>query len=606
MTAYYEGLEISDKPNYSLLIKERVDKYGDKIALRAKREGKWESITWREFGEKIDQAAKAMLEMGIQDQQMISIFSQNKPECTIIDIAALAIRAVPVFIYATNTAGQAEYIVKDCKARLIFVGDQEQYDKAKTLFPNCDSLQKIIAFDPNIQLDGSENAMYLSDFLEIGKNSKLADEIDNRMSRASQHDILTLIYTSGTTGEPKGVILTHFNLIFTAAAHDQRLDSVSDQDVSLCFLPLSHVFERTWTYYALYRGMEVIYLDDPKIIIDFIKEAKPHIMCSVPRIYEKIYAAVYHNLESASPMKKKLFHWALGKGAQRNNLIKDQKPVPLLLEMQYKLADKLVLSKIRDLVGGRIRFMPCAGAPLAQNIEEFFYAAGMFVWYGYGLSETTATVTCHPSHNFKFGLVGTPLPGVHVKIGDNGEILIKGGNVMQGYYNKPEATAEAFTEDGWFRTGDVGEFDENGELRITDRIKDLMKTSGGKYIAPQLIESTLGADHFIEQVMVIGEQKKFVSALIVPSFEALEEYAQNRNIAYSSRAELVQHPEIIELYRQRINERSKELASYEQVKEFTLLPDEFSVDRNEITPTMKIKRKFVAEKYNDAINNMYG
>ncbi|MFP4227033.1 MAG: AMP-dependent synthetase/ligase, partial [Desulfobacterales bacterium] len=301
-----------------------------------------------------------------------------------------------------------------------------------------------------------------------------------------------------------------------------------------------------------------------------------------------------------------LFHWAMGKGAQRNNLIKDQKPVPLLLEMQYKLADKLVLSKIRDLVGGRIRFMPCAGAPLAQNIEEFFYAAGMFVWYGYGLSETTATVTCHPSHNFKFGLVGTPLPGVHVKIGDNGEILIKGGNVMQGYYNKPEATAEAFTEDGWFRTGDVGEFDENGELRITDRIKDLMKTSGGKYIAPQLIESTLGADHFIEQVMVIGEQKKFVSALIVPSFEALEEYAQNRNIAYSSRAELVQHPEIIELYRQRINERSKELASYEQVKEFTLLPDEFSVDRNEITPTMKIKRKFVAEKYNDAINNMYG
>ncbi|MDZ7831278.1 MAG: long-chain fatty acid--CoA ligase [Desulfobacterales bacterium] len=606
MTAYYEGLEISEKPNYSLFIREQVDKYGDKIALRAKREGVWESISWHEFGDKINQAAKAMLEMGIQDQQMISIFSQNKPECTIIDIAALAIRAVPVFIYATNTAGQAEYIVNDCKARLIFVGDQEQYDKAKTLFPNCDSLQKIIAFDPNIQLDGSENAMYLSDFLEIGRNSKLGDEIDNRMSRASQHDILTLIYTSGTTGEPKGVILTHFNLIFTAAAHDKRLDSVSDQDVSLCFLPLSHVFERTWTYYALYRGMEVIYLDDPKIIIDFIKEAKPHIMCSVPRIYEKIYAAVYHNLESASPMKKKLFHWAMGKGAQRNNLIKDQKPVPLLIEMQYKMADKLVLSKIRDLVGGRIRFMPCAGAPLAQNIEEFFYAAGMFVWYGYGLSETTATATCHPSHNFKFGLVGTPLPGVHVKISDKGEILIKGGNVMQGYYNKPEATAEAFTEDGWFRTGDVGEFDENGELRITDRIKDLMKTSGGKYIAPQLIESTLGADHFIEQVMVIGEQKKFVSALIVPSFEALEEYAQNRNIAYSSRAELVQHPEIIELYRQRINEGSKELASYEQVKEFTLLRDEFSVDRNEITPTMKIKRKFVAEKYNDAINNMYG
>ena len=606
MTAYYEGLEISDKPNYSLFIREQVGKYGDKIAVRAKKDGEWESISWREFGEKINQAAKAMLEMGIEDQQMISIFSQNKPECSIIDIAALAIRAVPVFIYATNTAGQAEYIVNDCQARLIFVGDQEQYDKARTLFPNADSLKKIIAFDPNIKIDDPDNAMHLSDFLEIGEKSKLSDEIENRMARASQDDILTLIYTSGTTGEPKGVILTHSNLIFTAAAHDQRLESVSDQDVSLCFLPLSHVFERTWTYYALYRGMEVIYLDDPKIIIDFIKEAKPHIMCSVPRIYEKIYAAVYHNLESASPTKKKLFHWALGKGAQRNNLIKDQQSVPLLLEMQYKLADKLVLSKIRDLVGGRIRFMPCAGAPLAQNIEEFFYAAGMFVWYGYGLSETTATVTCHPTYNFKFGLVGTPLPGVHVKIADNGEILIKGGNVMRGYYNKPEATAESFTEDGWFKSGDVGEFDENGELRITDRIKDLMKTSGGKYIAPQLIESTLGADHFIEQVMVVGEQKKFVSALIVPSFEALEEYAQNRNITYSSRAELVQHPEIIELYRQRINERSRELANYEKVKEFKLLPDEFSVDRNEITPTMKIKRKFVADKYNEDINKMYG
>jgi len=606
MAVNYEGLEISDKPNYALFIRENVAKYGDKVAMRAKKDGEWESISWWEMGEMINQAAEALLEMGIEDQQMISIFSQNKPECSIVDIAALAIRAVPVFIYATNTAGQAEYIVNDCQARLIFVGDQEQYDKAETLFPNAPSLQKIIALDPKIQLNNTENTMYFSDFLEIGKNAKQGEEIDNRMARASQEDILTLIYTSGTTGEPKGVILTHFNLIFTAAAHDQRLESVSDQDVSLCFLPLSHVFERTWTYYILYRGMENIYLDDPKQIIDFIKEAKPHIMCSVPRVYEKIYAAVYHNLESASPTKKKLFHWAMNTGARRNNLIKDQKSVPLTLELKYKLADKLVLSKIRDLVGGRIRFMPCAGAPLAQNIEEFFYTAGMFVWYGYGLSETTATVTCHPSHNFKFGLVGTPLPGVHVKIADNGEILIKGGNVMKGYYNKPEATAEAFTKDGWFRTGDVGEFDENGELRITDRIKDLMKTSGGKYIAPQLIESTLGADHFIEQVMVVGEQKKFVSALIVPSFEALEEWAQNNNIEYSSWAELVQHPDVIELYKNRINERSKALANYEKVKEFTLLPDEFSVDRNEITPTMKIKRKFVAEKYNNAINKMYG
>src|SRR6056297_1339993 len=307
----YEGLEISDKPNYYLFIRERVDKYGEKIALRAKKDGEWESISWREFGEKINQAAKAMLEMGIEDQQMISIFSQNKPECTIIDIAALAIRAVPVFIYATNTAGQAEYIINDCQARLLFVGDQEQYDKAITLFPNCGSLQKIIAFDPNIRLGDTGNAMYLSDFLEIGKNSDSDDAIENRMARATQDDILTLIYTSGTTGEPKGVILLHANIFFAAAAHDQRLMNPNDQDVSLCFLPLSHVFERTWTYYALYKGMEIIYLDNPKIIIDFIKEARPTIMCSVPRFYEKIYAAVHHSLENASAVQKKLFRWAL-------------------------------------------------------------------------------------------------------------------------------------------------------------------------------------------------------------------------------------------------------------------------------------------------------
>jgi len=606
MATDYGGLETSDKPNYYLLIREQIKRYGDKTVMRAKKAGQWESISWSELGEKINQAAKAMLEMGIEDQQMVAIFSQNKPECTITDIAALGIRAVPVFIYATNTAGQAEYIVNDCQARLIFVGSQEQYDKAKTLFPKSDALKKIIAFDPNIRLDDTENAMYFSDFLEIGKNSDSDDAIENRMARATQDDILTLIYTSGTTGEPKGVILLHANIFFAAAAHDQRLMNPNDQDVSLCFLPLSHIFERAWTYYALYKGMEIIYLDDPQQIIDFIKEARPTIMCSVPRVYEKIYAAVYHNLESASPVKKKLFHWALDTGARRNGLKKDQNFVSLTLEMKYRLADKLVLSKIRDLAGGRIRFMPCAGAPLAQNIEEFFYAASMFIWYGYGLSETTATVTCHPPHNFKFGLVGTPLPGVQVKTAENGEILIKGGNVMRGYYNKPEVSAEAFTEDGWFRSGDVGEFDENGELRITDRIKDLMKTSGGKYIAPQLIESTLGADHYIEQVMVIGEQKRFVSALVVPSFEALEEYAQNHDIKYNSRAELVRHPDIIELYRQRINERSKDLANYEKVKEFTLLPNEFSVDQNEITPTMKIKRKFLAEKYNDTIKNMYG
>ncbi len=606
METQHQTLPISDKPNYAMVVQEQVQRLDEKTALRSKRNGSWQALSWREFGNKIRLAAKALLAMDIADQEMIAIFSQNKPECSIMDIAALNIRCVPVFIYATNTAGQAEYISNDCAARLIFVGDQDQYDKAAAFFPNCPSLKKIVAFDSAIDLGQNGDAMHFADFLELGGSSGAEQEIDNRLNRASQDDILTLIYTSGTTGEPKGVELHHSNIFFSAAAHDARLLPTSEEDVSLCFLPLSHVFERTWTYYALYKGMEIIYLDNPKIIIDFIKEARPTIMCSVPRFYEKIYAAVHHSLENASAVQKKLFRWALATGGARNNKKKDQERVPFWLELQYKLADRLVLSRIRDLTGGRIRFMPCAGAPLAQDIEEFFYAAGMFIWYCYGLSETTATVTCHPPYRFRFGLVGTPLPGVDVAIDQSGEILIKGPNVMHGYYNKPRATAEAFTEAGWYRSGDVGAFEPNGELRITDRIKDLMKTSGGKYIAPQMIESTIGADHFIEQVVIIGERQKFVSALIVPAFEALEEYAANHGIACSSRAELVQHPDIIELYRSRIAEQSRDLASYEKIKEFTLLPHEFSVERNEITPTMKIKRKMIAEKYNDTINRMYG
>ncbi len=597
--------QVSDKQNYSLLILDRVRKYGNKIMMRAKTDGNWRTITWTEFGERMRWAAKALLEMGLKEVQMIAVYSQNKPECTILDIAALSIRCVPVFIYPTNTEFHAEYIVNDSESQIIFVGDQEQYDKVLTFFKESEYLKKIVALNPKIRLDGTENSIYFEDFLEIGRQSSRDAEIDERLSRASQDDVLTLIYTSGTTGEPKGVVLTHYNILFSAAAHDMRLMNPNENDVSLCFLPLSHIFERTWTYYAMTHGMEIYYLDDPKKVIDFIKEAKPTIMCAVPRIYEKIYAAVFHSLESASPLKKKLFRWALSTGAERNNLKKDQLPVPLVLNLKYNIADKLVLSKIRELVGGRVRFMPCAGAPLSQEIEEFFYAVGIFVWYGYGLSETTATVTCHPPYNFKFGLVGTPLPGVQVKIAHNGEILIKGGNVMKGYYKKPEATADVF-EDGWFKSGDIGEFDKNGELRITDRIKDLMKTSGGKYIAPQLIESVIGADHFVEQVVAIGDQKKFVSALIVPSFEVLEEYARSNNIPFNSRAELVRNPQIIDFYRQRIEARSKNLANFEKVKEFILLPGELTIESNEITPTMKIKRKFVTERYNDAIEGMYG
>jgi len=592
--------------HYSQVFWDQVNKYGDRVAMRYKPKDSWVEFTWKQFGDMVNNTSKALIECGIGEQETVGIFSQNMPQWSIADIGSLCIRAIPVPIYATNTAKQAEYIINHAEIKVIFVGDAEQYSKIMQILPDNKFLQKVIVFKETVPIQKSEKIMYFSDFLKIGQQSAKDNEVKERMSRGKLDDLLTIIYTSGTTGEPKGVMLTHSNLMFQKVQHDLRLIDPNENDVSLAFLPLSHVFERIWTYYVFAKGMTNNYLEDPAKIVEFIGEVKPTIMCAVPRFYEKIYATVFNRLESAPPAKQKLFKWAVKVGAQHNNRKKDQRFISPLLRFKYKIADTLVLKKIRDIVGGRIKFFPCAGAPLSQEIEEFFYACGLFICYGYGLTETTATVTCHEQYNFKFGAVGKPLPDVEVKIDpNNGEILVRGGNVMKGYYKKPEATAEVLTSDGWFRTGDAGFFEENGELRITERIKDLMKTSGGKYIAPQMIESTIGADHFIEQIAVIGDQRKYVTALVVPSFIALEEYAKTHNIAYTSKEELISKPEIIEFYRQRIEEAQKEFARFEKIKKFTLLPQEFTVESGEITPTLKLKRKVIAEKYKDIIEAMY-
>jgi len=592
--------------HYSQVFWDQVNKYGDRVAMRYKPKDKWEEITWNQFGDLVRNTSKALLDCGIGEQETVGIFSQNMPLWTVADIASLCIRGIPVPIYATNTAKQAEYIINDAEIKVLFVGDAEQYSKIMQILPENKHLQKIIVFKESVPIQKSEKIMYFKDFLKIGEQSNKDTILSERMQQAKIDDLLTLIYTSGTTGEPKGVMLTHSNVIFQKGEHDLRLIDPNDNDVSLAFLPLSHVFERIWTYYVFATGMTNNYLEDPGKIIECIQEVKPTIMCAVPRFYEKIYSTVFNQLESASPLKRKLFNWAVSVGAKHNNKKKDQQFIPPFLRFKFAIADTLVLKKIREVVGGRIKFFPCAGAPLSQEIEEFFYACGIFICYGYGLSETTATVTCHEPYKFKFGAVGKPLPHVEVKIDENnGEILVRGGNVMKGYYKKPQATSEVFTHDGWFRTGDAGYFEENGELRITERIKDLIKTSGGKYIAPQMIESTIGADHFIEQMAVIGDQRKYVTALIVPSFIALEEYAKKHNISFTSREDLISKPEIIEFYRQRIEEAQKELARFEKIKRFTLLPHEFTVESGEITPTLKIKRKAIADKYKDIIDAMY-
>ncbi len=592
--------------HYSQIFKKQVEKYGNRIAMRYKDNRSWKEISWKLFGKQVDAISKALMQLDVKEQDRVGIFSQNRPEWTIVDFAVIGIRAVPVPIYPTSTTRQAEYIINDARIRILFVDGQAQYEKALSLLNTNPFLEKIIVFNGDLPIAGDDGVCYFADLLKTGHALNLDAEVAARLDRAEKEDLLTLVYTSGTTGEPKGVMLTHANILFQAAQHDQRLLNPNDSDISLCFLPLSHVFERIWTYYVFSKGMTNVYLDDPSKIIEFIPEVKPTIMCAVPRFYEKIYAAVYNRLESASVIKKGLFHWAVSVGRTFHNREKDKLAINALLSLKYKIADKLVLKKIRDLTGGRVRFFPCAGAPLAQEIEEFFYAVGMFVCYGYGLSETTATATCHEPHFFNFGAVGKPLPGVEVIIDPiNSEVLIRGGNIMKGYYNKPEETARVLTEDGFFRTGDAGEFDDNGELRITDRIKDLIKTSGGKYIAPQMLETLVCADFYIEQISIIGEKKKYVTALIIPSFPALEEYAEAKSITFTSREDLIINPKIVDFYKQRIENLTKDIAPFEKIKRFTLLAREFTMDAGEITPTMKVRRTIIHKNYTDIIDAMY-
>lgn len=584
------------------MIFDSVQTYANETAMRIQVDGQWQSRSYQEIGRTIRQIGRALLALGVQPGDRIGIFAQNRPEWTLVDFAILSIRAISVPIYATNTKHEAAYIIDETKMAIIFTGDQENYDKIQAVQNSLTSLKTIVAFDEKAAISG-EGSQHFSQFLTLSMDKSRDAEIDARLATAVPDELATIIYTSGTTGEPKGVMLTHGNILHQFQAMQGQFH-VGPGDRSLCFLPLSHVYERTWSFYIFKCGAENNYLANPKEVIATMSEVKPTVMVSVPRLYEKIYAAALHGLDQGSGLKKKLFHWSIGVGKRYQYQLKDHGSAGSLLSLQHKLADKLVLRKVRDVVGGPKNFFSAGGAPLAQAIEEFFFAAGLLVCEGYGLTETSPMVTFNTPQAFKFGTVGKPIPDCQVKIADNGEILVKSPSLTQGYYNKPEATAEAF-RGGWFHTGDVGEFDGEGFLHITDRIKDLIITSGGKNVAPQKIETVYAKDHFIEQFVVIGDRHKFISALVTPNFEALEAYAQEQGIDYHSREELVANEVVHDFYKQRIDGRSQELANYEQVKAFTLLPFPFAQETGELTPTLKIKRKVVAEKYTVQIEAMY-
>ena len=595
--------------HFAELIHRQAEKYGNRTALkhRDNATGKWLKISWREFSDKVMLTAKAMAEFGIKVQENIGVYSQNMPQCLYTDFGAYGNRVVSIPMYATNSPGQIEYIINDAKIRTLFVGEQLQYNNAFKVQKDSKYLERLVVFDPAVKMNPEDKtSIYFDDFLRLGDNAHAESTVKIRMTEAVPEDLATIIYTSGTTGESKGVMLPHSCYLEAMRIHDVRLPLVTDKDISMSFLPMTHIFEKAWCYYSLHKGVTIAINQDPKMIQKTLPEVHPTLMCNVPRFWEKVYAGVHEKINSASPAMKKIFLDAIETGRKYNLEYKNKGiPAPCGLKLKFQFYNKTVFTLLKRVLGiERGRFFPVAGAPLSDTVNEFLQSVNIPIAYGYGLSETTATVCFYPEIGFQFGSIGEVMPGVQVKIDPgNNEILVKGKTVMSGYYNKPEETRKAFTEDGFFRTGDAGRLEGN-TLFFTERIKDLYKTSNGKYIAPQAIEMVMSGDNYIEQIAVIGDQRKFVSALIVPAYPLLEKYAGEKGISFESREELVKNKDIIRFIEARVEEHQKNLASYEKIKRFTLLPEPFMMGC-ELTDTLKLRRPVVLQKYATEIEAMY-
>ncbi|HHT34492.1 MAG: long-chain fatty acid--CoA ligase [Proteiniphilum sp.] len=584
-------------------------KYKHRTAIKYQDpDGRWIDMSWKTFSANITNTAQSMAEIGVKPGDNLGVYSQNMEKYLITDFAAYANRAVMVPMYATASPAQVSYIVQDAAIRILFVGEQFQYNNAWKVQQESPLLEKLIIFDRRVVRKAEDtSSVYFDDFIATGDNSETIALVNARLKQLREQDMATIIYTSGTTGEPKGVMLTHANYMKAMVIHDQRITGMSDRDLSMCFLPLTHIFEKAWTYYCLHMGTAVAINRDPNEIRKNLKVVRPTLMSNVPRFWEKVYDGVQETIENASGVLKWFFRDAVTTGRRHNLEYRNEgKRPPLANRLKFFFYQHTIFYLIKRVVGiDRGNFFPVAGAPLSDTINRFMQSIDVHLIYGYGLSETTATVSCFPAKGFRIGTVGKVMPDIEVKIGENSEILVKGDTVMKGYYNKPEATAEVFTGDGFFRTGDAGLLTENNEIILTERIKDLYKTSNGKYIAPQMIETRISEDKYIDQVAVIGDDRKFVSALVVPNYEALKTYATERKISFHSVEELLQNEEIIDFVFGQIELLQSQFTSYEKIKRITLLPQPFSMEQGELTNTLKLRRKVILEHYHDHIEQMY-
>ena len=581
-----------------------VDTYRKPEHLKYKRDGAWRAVSSEELRAAVEEIAMGLRALGVSRGDKVAIVSENRPEWAFADFATLCTGAADATIYPTLTAAQVLYILDDSESKVVFVSNAAQAAKVGEVRARLPRLQHVVCFDP----DPVPGTTSLDGLRAKGREALTADRdaVRRQAATLTKDDLATLIYTSGTTGDPKGVMLTHGNLLHNVLAAQKVFPMVGPEWTALSFLPLCHSFERTAGHnFMLHAGVTIAYAESVEKVPENMQEVRPSIMCSVPRLYEKMYARVNEKVASDPPLRQRIFRWAIGVGGRVFAHTVARTEPGALLKLQFALADRLVFSKIKARTGGRLRLFISGGAPLAREIAEFFGAAGMLVCEGYGLTETSPVITCNYPGRVKPGTVGLPLEHVEVKIAEDSEILTRGPHVMKGYYRKPEATAEAIDGDGWFHTGDIGFVDADGCLVITDRKKDIIVTSGGKNIAPQPIENRLKTNKFFVEVVMVGNRRNFPAALVVPNFESLEAWAKQGGTSVGSREELVRRPEVLAHYRRLVDEMTADLAQFEKIKKIALLTREFTQESGELTPTLKVKRRVVEERYKPTIDAMY-
>ncbi len=585
----------------SQLFLNTVKSYKKDDLMMYKKEGNYIPISTESLEKRVKNFSLGLKDLGLKPADKLIILSENRPEWVMTDISNIIMGGITVPIYTSLVSEQIRYIIDDSDARFVVFSDMEQWEKIKVI---KNSLKKVFHYITFLS-KAPAGALTFDQIMKRGEKiaNKEPDIFKRIAESAKPDDVISIIYTSGTTGIPKGVVLTHNNFMSNIKSTTSIIE-FTEKDTVLSFLPLSHVLERMVMFDYLYKGSTIAFAESIETVAENLLEIRPHIMVSVPRVFEKIYAKIMDNVLSSSSTKRKIFFWALKTGKEYGNKQLLKQKIPYLLKMKRKIAHKLVFSKILEKTGGRVRFFISGGAPLSRDIAEFFYAIGLLVLEGYGLTETSPVIAVNTMENIKFGTVGKPIPGVQVKIEKDGEILVKGPNVMKEYYKKEEETKEVF-RDGWFCTGDIGYLDEDGFLVITDRKKDIIVTAGGKNIAPQSIENLLKTSSYIANAIVLGDKRRFISALIVPNFEKLEEYAKKKNILYSSNRDLIKNDKIVHFINQEIENLTTGLAMYEKIRKICLLERDFEIGKGEITPTLKIRRNAIEKKYKKEIEELY-